>query len=301
VTPTLLMRRHLQALGYQEAITYSFIDPKWQKDFDPSLAPVALTNPISADMSVMRTSLVPALAAAVRYNQNRQQPRVRLFELGLRFVPGAGGLKQEPMIAGVIAGNRGPEGWADKSPAVDFYDLKGDVESLLAICGVAGSVSWTPAKRDGLHPGQAASISLDGQDIGYLGALHPQLAKTWDLQGPIYVFELSIAPISERKVPHFKELSKFPEVRRDLAIIIGQDVPVAAVIAEATAAAGSLLTDLVVFDVYTGKGIEPGRKSVAFGLTFQHPQRTLNDEDVNAAVDAVIKVLQTQFEASLRI
>lgn len=300
-TPTLLMRRHLQALGYQEAITYSFIDPKWQKDFDPALTPVALTNPISADMSVMRTSLVPALAAAVRYNQNRQQPRVRLFELGLRFIPGADGLRQEPMIAGIIAGNRGPESWADKTPAVDFFDLKGDVESLLAICGWSGAVSYEATKRDGLHPGQAASVVLEGQAIGFMGALHPQLAKTWDLTGAVYVFELSIAPISERKVPHFKELSKFPEVRRDLAIIIGQDVPVAAVIAEATAAAGSLLTDLVIFDIYTGKGIEPGRKSVAFGLTFQHSQRTLNDEDVNAAVDAVIKVLQTQFEASLRI
>jgi len=302
VTPTLLMRRHLQALGYQEAITYSFIDPKWQHDFDPSISPVALTNPISADMSVMRTSLVPALAAAVRYNQNRQQSRVRLFELGLRFVPGAEGLRQETVIAGVIAGGRGPESWADKSSAVDFYDLKGDLESLLALCGWAGLASWQPTKRDGLHPGQSASISIEeGQDIGYLGALHPQLAKAWDLSGPVYVFELSIATISKRKVPHFKELSKFPEVRRDLAIILGQDVPVAAVIAEAVAAAGELLTDLVVFDVYTGKGIEPGRKSVAFGLTFQHPQRTLSDEDVNAAVSAVIKVLQTQFEASLRI
>jgi phenylalanyl-tRNA synthetase beta chain len=300
VTPTLLMRRHMQALGYQEAITYSFIDPKWQKDFDPSLAPVALTNPISADMSVMRTSLVPALVAAVKYNQNRQQPRVRLFELGLRFVPGEGGLRQENMIAGVICGGRGPEGWADKTPVADFYDIKGDVEALLAGCGCSGRATFEAARRDGLHPGQAASILIDGEVAGYMGALHPQLAKAWDVTASVYVFELLIAPISERKVPHFKELSKFPEVRRDLAIIIGQDVAVASIIAAATEAAGDLLTELVVFDVYTGKGIDPGHKSIAFGLTFQHPQRTLNDEDVNVAVNAVISVLQTQFEASLR-
>ena len=301
VTPTQQMRRHLQALGYQEAITYSFIDPQWQKDFDPALAPVVLTNPISADMSVMRTSLVPALAAAVRYNQNRQQPRVRLFELGLRFVPGASGLQQEGVIAAIIAGARAPESWTEKSPAVDFFDIKGDLESLLAACGLVGRVTFTAASRAGLHPGQSAQVCLDGAGIGFIGALHPQLARGWDLSGPVYVFELLIAPISERKVPRFKELSKFPEVRRDLAIILSEDVPVAEVVSAATTAAGELLADLVVFDVYNGKGIEPGRKSVAIGLTFQHSHRTLSDDDVNQAVNAVINVLQTQFEASLRI
>jgi len=301
VTPTLLMRRHLQALGYQEAITYSFIDPRWQKDFDPALPPVVLTNPISADMSVMRTSLVPALVAAVRYNQNRQQPRIRLFEIGLRFVPGQSRLQQESVVAGVICGSRAAENWTEKSPAVDFFDIKGDLESLLGACGLSGRVDCAVARRDGLHPGQSALVRLDGNDIGFVGALHPQLVKAWDVAGPVYVFELLIAPISERKVPHFKELSKFPEVRRDLAIIIGQDVPVAAIIRAATEAAGELLSDAVVFDVYNGKGIEPGQKSVAFGLTFQHSQRTLNDDDVNQAMNAVINVLQNQFEASLRI
>ncbi len=291
-------RSQLIALGYQEAIAYSFIEPQLNKLFDPDVEPVALRNPISADMAVMRTSLWPGLISLLKHNINRQQPRVRLFETGQRFVPVEGGLNQEPVIAGLIYGSKMPEGWAGDAEGVDFYDLKGDVEALLSIAG--NDFTFTADKHNALHPGQTASVSRNGEVIGYLGALHPQLQQELGLNQPVYLFELVQNGLLESRLPSFTELSKFPEVRRDIAVVLDKEVLVGQLLDSVSDAAGEYLIDLKVFDVYAGKGIDPQRKSVALGLTFQHPSRTLNEGEVNEAVDAVVSKLGEQFQASLR-
>jgi phenylalanyl-tRNA synthetase beta chain len=294
------LRRHLAARGYQEAITYSFVDPKLQQLFDPDLEPVALANPISADMAVMRTSLIPGLVAAVAHNTRRQQSRVRLFETGQSFVQGEGGLKQEPMLAMAIMGPRLAESWAGDADEVDFYDLKGDLESLLALGDDVSQFAFQAESRAGLHPGQSAKITRKGQCVGHVGALHPSVVKEMGLTGSIYVCEITLSAVTGAQLPEFKELSKFPEVRRDLAVIVDKSVQSSDLMANVRSAAGAYLTDLRLFDVYEGKGIDPKRKSLALGLTFRDQSRTLSDQDVNLAVDQVIDSLEKNYKAELR-
>lgn len=294
------LRRQLIARGYQEAITYSFIEPKLSALFDPACEPVILRNPISADMAAMRTSLLPGLVSVLRHNLNRQQNRVRLFETGLRFVPSTEGLKQEPMIAGLIYGSRAPESWANQAELVDFFDLKGDLESLLALTGDEAGFSFKPASHTALHPGQTAGVYRKGELLGFIGALHPTLQQQLDIPQTVYVFELSQAAILKARLPAFSALSKFPEVRRDLALLVGRDLAAEQLLSAVKMQAGEFLTDLKVFDVYMGKGIDPHRKSVAMGLTFQHPSRTLNEDEINASIDSVIQYLGANFSATLR-
>ncbi len=294
------LRRHLSARGYREAITYSFIDPKLQQVFDPGLSPVALSNPISADMAVMRTSLIPGLVTAVLRNTNRQQPRVRLFETGLRFVPTADGLEQTPTLAIVATGQRFTESWATPKEAADFFDLKGDLEGILALTRDAQNFTFEAGQRPALHAGQTATISLNGREVGYIGALHPSVNADLGLNAPLYVCEIDLEVVLGGKLPEFSELSKFPEVRRDLAVIVDKNVSAAELMANVRAVAGSYLTDLRLFDVYEGKGIDPKRKSLAMGLTFRDQSRTLSDEDVNWCVDQVIDSLEKNYNAELR-
>lgn len=297
------LRNQLVARGYQEAITFSFIEPKLSALFDPKVDPVVLRNPISADMAAMRTSLFPGLVNVLRHNLNRQQERVRLFETGLRFVPGEGGvkgLKQEAMLAGLIYGNRLPESWSNTVDTVDFFDIKGDLESLLAVTGDQAGFSFQPATHSALHPGQTAAIYRDGELQGYIGALHPTLQQQLDIPKTVYLFELKLSAVTKARVPAFSSLSKFPEVRRDLALLIDRSLHVKTLTDLVQGQAGEHLTDLKVFDVYMGKGIDPQRKSVALGLTFQHPSRTLTEDEINASIDVVIKSLEVNFAASLR-
>jgi len=294
------LRRHISARGYREAITYSFVDPKLQHLFDPDVKPVALANPISADMSVMRTSLLPGLVGAVMRNINRQQPRTRLFETGLRFVPGENGLRQVPTLAMVATGQRFGESWAADSQGLDFFDMKGDVESVFALGRDPGSLQFVTAAVAALHPGQTAGISRKGQDVGYLGAVHPTVQAELDLAAPLYVCEVDLDAVLQGLVPEFTELSKFPEVRRDLAVVVDKTVLAAELLGNVRAVAGSYLRDLRLFDVYEGKGIDPKRKSLALGLTFRDHSRTLSDEDVNLAVDQVVDSLEKNFKAELR-
>ena len=294
------LRRQLIARGYQEAITYSFIEPKLSALFDPDIKPVLLRNPISADMAAMRTSLMPGLVSALIHNLNRQQERVRLFETGLRFVPGANGLVQEPMIAGLIYGARAPESWANVAEDVDFFDLKGDVESLIALTNDESGFRFAPSVHPALHPGQTAAIYRKGQLQGYAGALHPSLLQQLDITKQVYVFEISQAALLEGRIPSATPLSRFPEVRRDLAVLVNRDLPADKLLEAVKSQAGEYVTNLKVFDVYMGKGIDPHRKSVAMGLTFQHPSRTLNEDEINASIDAVVKYLEATFSATLR-
>lgn len=294
------LRRLLVARGYQEAVTFSFIDPKWFELFHPGVQPLTLANPISADLAAMRASLWPGLVKALQHNLNRQQTRVRLFESGLRFVGQLDELKQEAMLAGVLCGSRLPEAWANGREAVDFYDLKADVEALLSYAGAGAAFSFVAGEHPALHPGQTARIERDGQLVGFMGALHPELAKTLGLDQPVFLFELVLAEVAAGRLPQFRELSRFPEVRRDLALLVSREVSAESMLAEIRAQAGEYLTDLRLFDVYQGKGIDPLSKSLAVGLTWQHPSRTLNDEEVNENLQRIIASLGERFQATLR-
>ncbi len=300
------VRAQLVARGYQESVSYSFVDPKLQKLLDPQVTPIPLKNPISADMSVMRTSLWQGLVNALEYNVNRQQSRIRLFETGLRFLPSSSedsdvkGFQQEAMIAGLIYGQRQAENWSAKAEPVDFYDIKGDIESLLALVGDTDRFTFAAAEHPALHPGQTASIASNGQIVGYIGTLHPQIQKALGLPQTAYMFEITQVALAEAQLPSFAPLSRFPEVRRDLAVIVDQELPVSELEAKVKEVAGELLTKLKVFDVYVGKGIDSQRKSIALGLTFQHLSRTLTDDEIATASDAVINALKEAFNAELR-
>ncbi|MCD5986627.1 phenylalanine--tRNA ligase subunit beta [Pseudomonas phytophila] len=294
------LRRLLVARGYQEAITYSFIDPKQFELFSPGAEPLLLANPISNDMAAMRASLWPGLVKSLQHNLNRQQDRVRLFESGLRFVGQLDGLKQEPMLAGVVCGSRLPEGWAQGRDVIDFFDVKADVEAVLGFAGALDAFKFVSGKHPALHPGQTARIERDGREVGYVGAIHPELSKTLGLDRPVFVFELILAEVALGKMPKFQELSRFPEVRRDLALLADEGVAATAVLDVIRENAGEWLTDLRLFDVYQGKGIDPHRKSLAVGLTWQHPSRTLNDDEVNAATHKILTSLEERLNATLR-
>jgi phenylalanyl-tRNA synthetase beta chain len=294
------VRRHLGARGYREAITYSFVDPELQRLFDPELAPVVLKNPISAEMAVMRTSLLPGLVSAVLHNVNRQQPRVRLFESGLRFIPGGDVLRQVPTLAMVCTGQRFAESWSTPAAPADYFDLKGDLESLLELTRMPAMYAFEAASHPALHSGQTARITRKGQAVGLLGALHPSVSARLGLIAPIFVCEVDLAMVLEAEQTKFSELSKFPEIRRDLAVVVDKSVPARRLLDEVRMTAGTYLTDLRLFDVYTGKGIDPKRKSLALGLTFRDQSRTLADEVVNLAMGQVIDLLEKNYNAELR-
>lgn len=294
------LRRLLVARGYQEAITYSFIDPKLFELFSPGVEPLLLANPISADMAAMRSSLWPGLVKALQHNLNRQQDRVRMFESGLRFVGQLEGLKQQQMLAGIVCGTRLPEGWAQGRDGVDFFDVKADVEAVLGFAGALDAFTFVPGKHPALHPGQTARIERAGREVGYLGAIHPELAKQLGLDRAVFVFELVLGEVAQGRLPKFHELSRFPEVRRDLALLADRDVAASAVLEVIRENAGEWLTDLRLFDVYQGKGIDPHRKSLAVGLTWQHPSRTLNDDEVNSATQNILTSLEQRLNATLR-
>lgn len=294
------LRRALVARGYQEVVTYSFVDPSLQKQLDPAVEPLALANPISTDMAVMRTTLWAGLLGVARYNAHRQQPRLRLFEAGLRFLPTSEGLQQEPMLAGLLLGAALPEGWAQQARKVDFFDAKGDLEALFALSGDPSSFTVEPGAHPALHPGQSASIYRDGLQVGTLGALHPRVQRELDLAGNVFLFEIRQSALLAGRLPRYRELSRFPGVRRDIALTVDRKVPVSRILALVRQAAGEALQDMVVFDVYEGTGVGENRRSVALGLTFQHASRTLTDDEVSAWVDSAVSLLKQQVSAALR-
>ncbi|MFA5630741.1 MAG: phenylalanine--tRNA ligase subunit beta [Porticoccaceae bacterium] len=285
--------------GFNEAITYSFVDPKLMSALDPKGDFVHVTNPISSDMAVMRTSLWAGLIDTLKRNLSRQKSRACLFETGLRFMPGET-LVQETMIAGLIYGDRQEESWTQEHARVDFYDLKGHVEALIALTGAAHEFSFRAAEHPALHPGQCAALYRNDTLAGYLGRIHPSLQHKLDLEQPVYLFELESLILQDGAVPVFSAVSRFPEVRRDIAVIVDKTVPAQAILETARASAGELLKDLKIFDVYEGKGIENNRKSLALGLTYQEQSRTLNESEVAASVAAVIEGLKINYQATLR-
>ncbi|BFM21386.1 phenylalanine--tRNA ligase subunit beta [Gilvimarinus japonicus] len=298
--PLAQLRRHLISRDYQEVVTYSFVDPSDNARFDPDVTPIALKNPISADMAVMRTTLLPGLVATLRHNLNRQQSRLRLFESGQRFIPGANGVDQQPTLAGLVYGPLAAENWNNETRNVDFFDAKGDVESLLAQTGDAARFSFRAGRHPALHPGQCAEVVCAREVVGYVGAIHPALQQELDIPAGVFVFELVLKPLLNAQVPSFTPLSRFPANRRDLALLVDRELPVDHLLNGVRETAGEYLSDLKVFDLYVGKGIDPHRKSVALGLTFQHPSRTLTDDEINGFIGQVVDHLQNQHGATLR-
>ncbi|MEX2489734.1 MAG: phenylalanine--tRNA ligase subunit beta, partial [Pseudomonadales bacterium] len=301
------IREQLVARGYFEAITYSFVDPRAQAALDPQNDPVALANPVSNEMSVMRTTLWPGLLKSLIYNLNRQQEQIRLFEVGLRFVQppnqkdlNMDSLDQSQMLAGVACGARQGENWANGRQPLDFFDIKGDLETLLTLTGAAHEFTFELVQHPALHPGQSAQINRNGERAGYIGLLDPRVQQSLDIKTPVYLFELKTSMLIAREVPAVDALSRHPEVRRDIAIIVGEAVTAAQIEACIRETAGRTLKHLTLFDVYQGKGIDPNAKSLALGLTFQHPDRTLTDEEINTQIDKVVASLEKEFGARLR-
>ena len=298
-----VFRSQLISRGYQEVITYSFVDPEVQALVDPGVTPVSLANPISADMAVMRTNLWSGLLSTASYNLNRQQSRIRIFEMGQCFVPseeGDLGLSQNMMLAGLICGSRAPVGWTSTKDKVDFYDIKGDLEAVFAQTGLAAEFSFTADEHPALHPGQAASICRNGQKIGWIGQLHPKIQKRLGISTEAYLFQVDFSKIEDVRIPSFQEVSKFPEVKRDLAFLVDTSVPAQRLVDSAREAAGKHLIDLKLFDVYQSKDVDSKGKSIALGLTFQDDSRTLTDEEINHAIDSVVSHLAEICGAELR-
>lgn len=292
------LKTQMVDLGFQEAITYSFVDPKLQDLLDPSVEPLVLTNPMSAEQAVMRTSMLPGLLEALRNNISRQQDRVRLFELGSCFIPGAS-LNQPLMLGAVMWGRRDAESWNQAAASVDFFDMKGTVERLLAWAGQADA-SFTPLQDPVLHPGQAASIVVAGQTFGRLGRLHPEVERRLDIAGEVFVLELAGDLILERTRRVHGNVSKFPSVRRDLALVVGRETPAEQIITILRQTLGDVLVDLRLFDLYQGKGIDLTEKSLGVGLTLQHPSATLTEEEIGRYMQDAVQALTQGAGAKLR-
>lgn len=286
-------RQVLVERGYQEAITYSFGAPEWQQRFTPELAPLALLNPISSELGALRTSLWPGLVQAVLANQRRQQARVRLFEIGRRFVPTAETVIEEEVIAGVAVGTALGEQWGTPGRAIDFFDVKADIQALLGLTGHAEDFIFNASAHAVLHPGQSARITTrDGATVGWLGTLHPAQERELGLAGRALLFELATAPLAVGVLPHFSEVSRFPAVRRDLALVMPEAVSFATVKNCIRAVAGDILREVVLFDIYRGAGVAADHKSMALGLLWQSTTRTLADEEIEAWVTQIVVALQ---------
>ena len=285
--------------GYFEAVTYSFVSPELQAILDPGQQTLPLANPISADMSVMRTRLLPGLVQALQHNLNRQQSRVRLFESGLCFVPTDDGLEQTPHIAGIITGNRDEDGLYASAESLDFFDIKGDLEMILRLADES-SFSFTRSSNPVLHPGQGADLTCAGKLVGYIGALHPAVLKKLDINQPVFIFEMETSPILDSKLPKFHEMSRFPSIRRDISISVDKNLPVRDLVDSIYSMKNEILQEVFVFDVYTGKEVRNDRKSVALGLILQDFSRTLVDEDVENLVAKILAQLKEHYNADLR-
>lgn len=290
----------LVARGFQEVITYSFISPDMAKLLSPEDEPIILANPISAELSVMRASLWPGLLTTLTYNLARQADRGKLFESGLTFRKIDGQLVQSPSIAGLIYGSLVPEQWGEKTRKADFYDAKADVEALLAQVSPKGTYQFVAGQDPVLHPGQTAAILRDGQEIGHLGLLHPAIQAKLDIPGNVFVFQITLEAVAEGELPHFAPVSRYPSIRRDLALIAKRDMAFSQVEACVLAASAEIVRDIHIFDVYTGENLEPGTKSLALSLILQDSSHTLTDQEVEQAVASILSALEQQLAIKLR-
>jgi phenylalanyl-tRNA synthetase beta chain len=290
----------LIARDYQEVVTYSFIDAEANTRFSGSESELVLSNPISSEMSVMRSSLWPGMVAAAATNNARQQDRVRLFEASKTFHGRLGAHTEVVRIAGLASGPVNPEQWGSESEGVDFFDIKSDVEALLDLASDSAKTRFAATEHPALQPGQAAEIIRNGEVIGVVGKLHPKLAKTCDLKRAVYLFELDAAKTLASSAPKAALISKFPAIRRDIAVIVNDKVSADELVNAVAASSPELIHDVRIFDIYKGAGIEAGLKSVAIGLILQETSRTLTDVDADNVMAAAVKKLEDKFAAVLR-
>jgi len=290
----------LVARDYQEVITYSFIDADSNETVTGKATELVLSNPISSEMSVMRGSLLPGMLAAAAMNVSRQQERVRLFEIGKSFH----GTLETPVevvrVAFLALGPGTREQWATKSQDTEFYDLKGDLEALIQMTGSTSEFDFVVTDHAALQPGQAAEIKRNGEVVGIIGKLHPRVAKSFELKKAVFVVEIDAHKMFVSSAPVAQSVSRFPTIRRDIAVIVDEDIAAAQLVRAVESAAPDLVREVTVFDVYRGPGIEAGRKSIALGLILQETSRTLTDEDADTAMNAAVQKLEQEFAAVLR-
>ena len=299
------LRERLAAAGYQEVINYSFVEEEWEKDFAGNAQPIRLLNPIASQLAVMRSNLIGCLVANVRYNLNRKLDRVRIFEVGRAFLRDVSipdgdldvaGVCQPMRIAAAAFGAADDEQWGIADRSVDFFDLKNDIEVLLA----PALVRFEPAPHPAMHPGRSACVLLDGSEIGWIGELHPRLQRKYELPAPVILFEMDAEPLLARSLPQYVEVSKFPLVHRDLAIIVDEKIAVQSILDGLRHSKPPIVDAISVFDVYRGKGIEIGKKGLAFRVLLQDTQKTLTDAEVDAALAGLLRVLEQEYGAKRR-
>jgi phenylalanyl-tRNA synthetase beta chain len=297
VTSVEALKRALADRDYFEVVTFSFVDRQLELDFASEQNPVALANPIASQLSVMRSTLIGSLVECARFNIARKQERVRIFETAACFSGGADGFKQVERMTGLCYGSAMPEQWGDGGRIVDFFDVRGDLEALLG----AAHLSFVPAVHPAFHPGQTAQVFFGGRSAGWLGVLHPRWLQKYELAATAVAFELDLAMIRATDLPAYQPLSRFPPVRRDLAIMVDEGVPASALKASILRGGAPLVNDVNLFDVYRGKGVPDGRKSLAFRVLLQDTEKTLTDSEVEAAVRKITTVLQEKHGATLRL
>lgn len=294
------IRQLLVDQGYHEAITYSFIAPKLEKLFNPHAELISLLNPISTELSVMRSSLLPGLLEAVRYNQNRQQQRIRLFESGMCFLQTESGIQQRTKLAAVITNQLYPEQWSIKNNTADYFDIKKDVEKLLSLTRKQTSIQFIKTEHIVFHPGQSSAICINGEIIGHVGALHPGLLRELDLAGSIYLFEIELDGLQNATLPKFNSISRFPAIRRDLSFWIDKTIPAQHILDTVRKITGEWLQSVDIFDVYSGQGAKPGQQSLAISMILQHSERTLVDEEIDVCMNKIQDELKEKFAINLR-
>ena len=289
------LRRYLTGRDYQEVITYSFVDPDWEKQLSSSGAPLLLQNPIASQMAAMRTTLWGGMIGALSHNTNRQQSRVRLFETGRAYHAESGNLHQPMVLAGLCHGAAFGEQWGTTARLVDFYDVKGDLEQLPGL-----SLSFAPDVHPALHPGQSARILRAGQPVGWLGALHHKVAQHFGLASAPILFEIELEKLGDKPLPRHQAIPRYPSVRRDLAFVLDKEISASALLTTMQMAAGRFVRELAVFDLYQGQGIPDGQKSLAFRIVMQDTERTLTEPEVEEAVKTIADAVITAHGAKLR-
>lgn len=292
--PRSQLRRQIAARDYQEVVSYAFVDERWEQDFAANADPVRLINPIASQMSVMRSTLIGGLVSVLSANLNRKQPRVRVFEIARVFRKDEGMLVQPEKVAGLAWGSRWPEQWGVPQQKVDFYDVKADVESFLP------QAEYRVAQHPAFHPGRCAEVVVAGRVVGVMGELHPQWVQAYDLPSAPVLFELDLQPVEACIPVKARPVSRFQGVRRDLALVVDESMPVQTVLVALQQAASPLVTEVAVFDVYRGKGVEEGKKSLAFRVQMQEMTRTLTDDEVEAEVKRLLDAAALKAGAVLR-
>ena len=290
------LRALMVARDYQEIVSYSFVDRQWEIDFCANSNPVALANPIAANMNVMRSSLIASLVDCLKLNLSRQQERVRLFEVGRCFRHAGPEYKQITMLGGVAYGDAMPEQWGTTARKIDFYDVKSDLEALIA----PNSAVFEAAQHPALHPGRSARVMLESVHVGWLGELHPRLRQKYDFPYSPIAYEISLDAVPNRKLACYREFSRQPQMRRDISVEVAENIGAKAMLDALKNNAPRIVSEIALFDVYRGKGIDSDKKSVAFSILLQDTDRTLTDAEVEAAIGQLLQVLQEQFQASLR-